>query len=67
MKQRLLWNLLIGHIVPVFAVIALLSRSWLRGLYSMLPSLLAVAAKFAVMGWAGLRLAAHRLARKLQP
>ena len=25
MKQRLLWNLLIGHIVPVFAIIALLA------------------------------------------
>jgi predicted RND superfamily exporter protein len=49
--RSLLWSSL-----GIFAVIALLSRSWLRGLYSMLPSLLAVAAKFAVMGWAGITL-----------
>ena len=49
--QSLLWSSL-----GIFAVIALLSGSWLRGLYCMIPSLLAVALKFAVMGWSGIPL-----------
>jgi predicted RND superfamily exporter protein len=49
--QSLLWSSL-----GIFGVIALLSGSWLRGLYCMIPSLLAVALKFAVMGWTGIPL-----------
>jgi predicted RND superfamily exporter protein len=42
--------------VGIFAAVALLSGSWLRGLYCLLPSLLALAIKFAVMGWAAIPL-----------
>jgi predicted RND superfamily exporter protein len=49
--QSLFWSSL-----GIFAVIAILSGSWLRGLYCMIPSLIAVALKFAIMGWAGITL-----------
>jgi predicted RND superfamily exporter protein len=49
--QSLFWSSL-----GIFAVISLLSGSWLRGLYCMIPSLVAVAVKFAIMGWTGISL-----------
>jgi len=44
--QSLVWSLL-----GIFAVAAILGGSWRWGLYCLLPSLLAVLIKFAVMGW----------------
>jgi hypothetical protein len=49
--QSLFWSLL-----GIFAVTAALGGSWRRGFYCLLPSLLAVVVKFAVMGWAGIPL-----------
>lgn len=44
--QSLLWST-----IGIFFVVALLARSWQWGFYCLLPSLLAVAVKFAGMGW----------------
>jgi len=44
--QSLVWSLL-----GIFAVAAALGGSWRWGFYCLLPSLLAVVVKFAVMGW----------------
>jgi uncharacterized protein len=44
--QSLIWSLL-----GIFAVATALGGSWRWGLYCLLPSLLAVLIKFAVMGW----------------
>jgi len=49
--QSLFWSLL-----GIFAVTAALGGSWRRGFYCLLPSLLAVEMKFAVMGWVGIPL-----------
>jgi predicted RND superfamily exporter protein len=45
--QSLIWSLL-----GIFAVATVLGGSWRWGFYCLLPSLLAVVVKFAVMGWA---------------
>ena len=44
--QSLIWSVL-----GIFAVMAVLGGSWRWGFYCLLPSLLAVVIKFAVMGW----------------
>lgn len=49
--QSLFWSLL-----GIFAVTAALGGSVRRGFYCLLPSLLAVEMKFAVMGWVGIPL-----------
>jgi hypothetical protein len=49
--QSLIWSLL-----GIFAVAAALGGSWRWGFYCLLPSLLAVVIKFAVMGWADIPL-----------
>jgi predicted RND superfamily exporter protein len=49
--QSLIWSL-----VGIFAVTAALGGSWRWGIYCVLPSLLAVVVKFAVMGWADIPL-----------
>jgi predicted RND superfamily exporter protein len=49
--QSLLWSL-----AGIFAVTALFGRSLRWGMYCLLPSLLAVLAKFSVMGWGGIPL-----------
>jgi predicted RND superfamily exporter protein len=49
--QSLIWSLL-----GIFAVTAVLGGSWRWGFYCLLPSLLAVVIKFAVMGWADIPL-----------
>jgi predicted RND superfamily exporter protein len=49
--QSLIWSLL-----GIFAVATALGGSWRWGFYCLLPSLLAVLIKFAVMGWAGIPL-----------
>ena len=49
--QSLIWSLL-----GIFAVAAVLGGSWRWGFFCLLPSLLAVVIKFAVMGWAGIPL-----------
>lgn len=49
--QSLIWSLL-----GIFAVTAALGGSWRWGFYCLLPSLLAVVVKFAVMGWADIPL-----------
>jgi predicted RND superfamily exporter protein len=49
--QSLIWSLL-----GIFAVAATLGGSWRWGFYCLLPSLLAVVIKFAVMGWADIPL-----------
>ena len=49
--QSLGWSLL-----GIFAVTALLGGSWRWGICCLLPSLLAVVIKFAVMGWANIPL-----------
>jgi predicted RND superfamily exporter protein len=49
--QSLIWSLL-----GIFAVAAMLGGSWRWGFYCLLPSLLAVVIKFAVMGWADIPL-----------
>ena len=49
--QSLIWSLL-----GIFAVAAALGGSWRWGFYCLLPSLLAVVVKFAVMGWADIPL-----------
>ena len=49
--QSLVWSLL-----GIFAVTAFFGRSLRWGFYCLLPSLLAVVVKFAVMGWAGIPL-----------
>ncbi len=49
--QSLVWSLL-----GIFVVTAALGGSWRWGFYCLLPSLLAVVIKFAVMGWAGIPL-----------
>jgi predicted RND superfamily exporter protein len=49
--QSLVWSLL-----GIFAVAAVLGGSWRWGFYCLLPSLLAVVIKFAVMGWADIPL-----------
>jgi predicted RND superfamily exporter protein len=49
--RSLIWSLL-----GIFAVAAILGGSVRWGLYCLLPSLLAVVVKFAVMGWAGIPL-----------
>ena len=49
--QSLIWSLL-----GIFAVTAALGGSWRWGFYCLLPSLLAVVIKFAVMGWADIPL-----------
>ena len=49
--QSLIWSLL-----GIFAVTAILGGSWRWGIYCLLPSLLAVLVKFAVMGWADIPL-----------
>ena len=49
--QSLIWSLL-----GIFAVTALFGGSWRWGFYCLLPSLLAVVIKFAVMGWADIPL-----------
>jgi hypothetical protein len=49
--QSLIWSL-----VGIFAVTAMLGGSVRWGFYCLLPSLLAVVIKFAVMGWAGIPL-----------
>jgi len=49
--QSLFWSL-----AGIFAVTALFGGSWRWGFFCMLPSLLAVVLKFAVMGWAGIPL-----------
>ena len=49
--QSLIWSLL-----GIFAVTAALGGSWRWGFYCLLPSLLAVLIKFAVMGWADIPL-----------
>jgi hypothetical protein len=49
--QSLIWSLL-----GIFTVAAFLGGSWRWGFYCLLPSLLAVVIKFAVMGWADIPL-----------
>ena len=49
--QSLLWSL-----AGIFLVTTLFGGSWRWGFYCLLPSLLAVLIKFAVMGWAGIPL-----------
>jgi predicted RND superfamily exporter protein len=49
--QSLIWSLL-----GIFAVATALGGSWRWGFYCLLPSLLAVTIKFAVMGWADIPL-----------
>jgi uncharacterized protein len=49
--QSLFWSLL-----GIFGVTALLGGAWRWGFFCLLPSLLAVIFKFAVMGWAGIPL-----------
>ena len=49
--QSLIWSSL-----GIFVLIAVLGGSWIRGLWCMMPSVLAVAVKFALMGWAGIAL-----------
>jgi predicted RND superfamily exporter protein len=49
--QSLTWSLL-----GIFAVTSALGGSWRWGFYCLLPSLLAVLVKFAVMGWADIPL-----------
>ena len=49
--QSLIWSML-----GIFAVTAWFGGSWRWGFFCLLPSLLAVVIKFAVMGWAGIPL-----------
>ena len=49
--QSLAWSLL-----GIFLVTSLLGRSWRWGVYCVLPSVLAIVIKFAVMGWTGIPL-----------
>jgi len=49
--QSLAWSLL-----GIFLVTSLLGRSWRWGFYCVLPSVLAIVIKFAVMGWTGIPL-----------
>jgi predicted RND superfamily exporter protein len=49
--QSLIWSL-----VGIFAVTSLFGGSWRWGFYCLLPSVLAVLIKFAVMGWADIPL-----------
>ncbi len=49
--QSLIWSL-----VGIFLVTSFFGGSWRWGSYCLLPSLLAVVVKFAVMGWAGIPL-----------
>ena len=49
--QSLIWSL-----AGIFLVTALFGGSWRWGFYCLLPSLLAIMIKFAVMGWAGIPL-----------
>jgi predicted RND superfamily exporter protein len=49
--QSLFWSLL-----GIFGVTALLGGAWRWGIFCLLPSLLAVVVKFAVMGWADIPL-----------
>jgi hypothetical protein len=49
--QSLLWSL-----AGILLVTSFFGGSWRWGFYCLLPSLLAVAIKFAVMGWAGIPL-----------
>lgn len=49
--QSLFWSLL-----GIFAVTALLGNSWRWGFFCLIPSLLAVVIKFAVMGWVNIPL-----------
>jgi predicted RND superfamily exporter protein len=49
--QSLVWSL-----VSICLVTALLGRSWRWGIYCVLPSALAVAVNFAVMGWCNIPL-----------
>src|SRR5262249_24317612 len=46
-QVRSLWSSLVG----IWVVVSLLSRSWRGGFYCVIPSALAVAATFAVLGW----------------
>ena len=47
---------LLCSLVGIFAVTALFGGSWRWGLFCLLPSLLAIIVKFAVMGWLGIPL-----------
>ena len=49
--QSLIWSL-----AGIFLVTSFFGGSWRWGFYCLLPSLLAVVVKFAVMGWAGIPL-----------
>ena len=49
--QSLIWSL-----AGIFVVTALFGRSWRWGFYCLLPSVLAVLIKFAVMGWSDIPL-----------
>ena len=49
--QSLIWSL-----AGIFLVTSVLGGSWRRGFFCLLPSLLAVVIKFAVMGWADIPL-----------
>ncbi len=49
--QSLFWSL-----VGIYAVTAVLGRSWRWGVYCVLPSTLAVVINFAIMGWFGIPL-----------